>query len=312
MKPPGSAAHLYKCRRRCYKQFWFGAKEFDMRRLALVLVFGFLAVSAVPQFADAQVRGGARAGGMGGGGHVAVSAPHPAMNAGAGMRTAPRPGGTVPRGTTVFRGTPGVITASRGTAIGHPVSRANSSVDRPASLPDFTGVPGLGFDFVHLAAVHPQQRGRHNFRNGNVGFFPFFDSGFLLPYSYGYGYSDTSADDTYASNAVSAPQYSADTANDAQNAPSDNRRPSSRYGLQAATAPYDVVVTPQKQSEQYVFVRRDGTVFFAVAYSWEAGNLFYVTQDGLRRSVTSDVLDLVATQQFNEQRGLTFRAPAQS
>ncbi len=280
-----------------------------MRRLALVLVFGFLAVSAVPQFADAQVRGGARAGGggMGGGGHVAASAPRPAMSAGAGIRTAPRSSGTIARGTTVFRGTPGVITASRGTGMGRPVSRANSSIDRPASLPDFTGVPGLGFDYVHLAAVHPQQSGRHGFRNRNVGFFPFFDSGFLLPYGYGYGYSDTSADDTYASNAVSAPQYSADAANDAQN---DDRRPSSRYGLQAATSPYDVVVTPQKQSEQYVFVRRDGTVFFAVAYSWEAGNLFYVTQDGLRRSVTSDVLDLVATQQFNEQRGLTFRAPA--
>jgi hypothetical protein len=290
----------------------FGAKEFDMRRLALVLVFGFLAVSAVPQIADAQVRGGARAGGggMGGGGHVAVSALHPAMSAGGGIRTAPRPGGTVARGTTVFRGTPGVITASRGTGMARPVSRANSSIDRPASLPDFTGVPGLGFDYVHLAAVHPQQSGRHGFRNRNTGFFPFFDSGFLLPYGYGYGYSDTSADDTYASNAVSAPQYSADAANDAQNAPSDDRRTSSRYGLQAATAPYDVVVTPQKQSEQYVFVRRDGTVFFAVAYSWQAGNLFYVTQDGLRRSVTSDVLDLDATQQFNEQRGLTFRAPA--
>lgn len=289
-----------------------------MRRLALVLAVGFLMVSAAPQFADAQVRGGARAvGGMGGGGHVAVSAPRPAMNAGAGVRTAPRPGGTVARGTTVFRGTPGVITASRGTASGRPVSRANSSIDRPASLPDFTGVPGLGFDFVHLAAVHPQQSGRHGFRNRNGGFFPFFDSGFLLPYGYGYGYSDTSADDTYASNAPSAPQYSADAANDAQNAPSDDRRPpaddrrpSSRYGLQAATAPYDVVVTPQKQSEQYVFVRRDGTVFFAVAYSWESGNLFYITQDGLRRTVTSDVLDLAATQQFNEQRGLTFRAPA--
>jgi len=290
-----------------------------MRRLALVLAFGFLTVSAVPQFADAQVRGGARAGGggMGGGGHVAVSAPRPPMNAGGGIRTAPRPGGTAARGTTVFRGTPGVITASRGTGMGRPVSRANSSIDRPASLPDFTGVPGLGFDFVHLAAVHPQQFGRHGFRNRNTGFFPFFDSGFLLPYGYGYGYSDTSADDSYASNAVSAPQYSADAANDAQNAPSDDRRTSSddrrsssRYGLQGATAPYDVVVTPQKQSEQYVFVRRDGTVFFAVAYSWQAGNLFYVTQDGLRRSVTSDVLDLDATQQFNEQRGLTFRAPA--
>src|ERR1700739_2145387 len=101
-----------------------------MRRLALVLVFGFLVVSAVPQIADAQVRGGARAGGggMGGGGHVAGSAPRPATNTGVRIRTATRPSGTVARGTTVFRGTPGVITASRGTGMGRPVSRANSSI----------------------------------------------------------------------------------------------------------------------------------------------------------------------------------------
>lgn len=128
-----------------------------MRRLAWVLGLGFLMVSAVPQFADAQVRGGARAGGGIGGGHVAAPAARPAFNAGGGIRTAPRAVGTVPRGTTVFRGAPGVITASRGTAVGRPISRGSSVAnDRPASLPDFTGVPGLGFDYVHLAAVHPQ------------------------------------------------------------------------------------------------------------------------------------------------------------
>jgi hypothetical protein len=61
-----------------------------------------------------------------------------------------------------------------------------------------------------------------------------------------------------------------------------------------------------------VFVRRDGTLFFAVAYSWESGNLSYVTQEGFRRSVPRDALDLDATQQFNEQRGLNFRIPVTS
>ena len=173
-------------------------------------------------------------------------------------------------------------------------------------MPDFTGVPGLGFDYVHLAAVHPDQsnqRGRHNFfPNGSVGFFPFFDSGFLLPYtpSYVAGQSD----DGY----VAQDQPPAYTQNDVASQGSD--RPDPRYGLQNATAPYDVVVTPPKQSEPYVFVRRDGTVFFAVAYSWQSGNLSYVTQDGFRRTVTRDALDLDATQQFNEQRGLSFQSPA--
>jgi hypothetical protein len=63
-------------------------------------------------------------------------------------------------------------------------------------------------------------------------------------------------------------------------------------------------------SEEYVFVRRDGTVFFAVAYSWENGALRYITNQGLRGTLTRDSLDMGATQQFNEQRGLSFRSPA--
>ena len=63
-------------------------------------------------------------------------------------------------------------------------------------------------------------------------------------------------------------------------------------------------------SDQFVFVRRDGTVFFAVAYSWEKGTLRYITNEGLRKTVTRDALDLDATRQFNEQRGLNFRLPA--
>jgi hypothetical protein len=34
-----------------------------------------------------------------------------------------------------------------------------------------------------------------------------------------------------------------------------------------------------------------------------------VTNEGLRRSVAVDLLDLDATKQFNEQRGLSFRLP---
>jgi hypothetical protein len=51
-------------------------------------------------------------------------------------------------------------------------------------------------------------------------------------------------------------------------------------------------------------------VFFAVAYAWEQGTLRYITSQGLRRTVTQDALDLDATRQFNEQRGLNFRLPA--
>jgi hypothetical protein len=67
--------------------------------------------------------------------------------------------------------------------------------------------------------------------------------------------------------------------------------------------------TGPAENDEFVFVRRDGSVFFAVAYSWEKGTLRYVTSQGLRHTVTQDALDLDATRQFNEQRGLNFRLP---
>jgi hypothetical protein len=72
-------------------------------------------------------------------------------------------------------------------------------------------------------------------------------------------------------------------------------------------APIEAAAEPDP--EPYVFVRRDGTLFFATAYAWENGTLRYITAEGLRRTVTRDKLDLDATQQFNEQRGLSFRSP---
>jgi hypothetical protein len=160
----------------------------------------------------------------------------------------------------------------------------------------------LGFDFVHFAAVHPGF-GKRRFPVVRQGFFPFFDSGFLLPYAGNYLGAE-SDDNSYAGN------QQQDTG-DTYAADANAQRRNQMYAAQPVSS-YDVVVEPQKPSEQYVFVRRDGSVFFAVAYSWQAGNLFYVTQEGLRRSVARESLDLDATQQFNEQRGLTFQSPARS
>ena len=72
----------------------------------------------------------------------------------------------------------------------------------------------------------------------------------------------------------------------------------------------DRASAPLAPSPEYIFVRRDGTVFFAVAYSWSNGSLQYITQEGLRRVIPLTTLDLDATSQFNEQRGLSFRSPA--
>ena len=67
---------------------------------------------------------------------------------------------------------------------------------------------------------------------------------------------------------------------------------------------------PPPEQAQYVFIKRDGTIIFAVAYSWLNDRLQYVTEEGLRRIVPLNTLDLDATQQFNDQRGVPIRLPA--
>jgi len=156
--------------------------------------------------------------------------------------------------------------------------------------------PGLGFDAVHQAAVCGSGTlgfGRGGFQG--AGFFPFFDGGYSEP--------DFPGPVDEAS-AAPAPQPEA---TDAEAHQTDRRyrapEPAPAPAAQtASSAPAD--------NEQFVFVRRDGTVFFAVAYTWENGTLRYVTSQGSRRTVTQDALDLDATRQFNEQRGLNFQLPA--
>jgi hypothetical protein len=264
-----------------------------MRRFTLAVAFLVL-----PLPSQAQVRGGRAAGG----GHAVISAPRPSSYA----SPLSRSGGS---GGPVYRGTQGramgTVTTGRRTFSNRPAARTASRLSAfgpTRSLPDFTGaVPGLGFDFVHFAGVHPGM-GRRRFPFARQGFFPFFDAGFLLPYAGSY-----LGDSDQASYADGQSQEGAD----APAADWNVQRSNPVYAAQPGSA-YDVIVEPQKPSEQYVFVRRDGSVFFAVAYSWSAGTLYYVTQEGLRRSVARESLDLDATQQFNEQRGLSFQTPARS
>ncbi len=70
--------------------------------------------------------------------------------------------------------------------------------------------------------------------------------------------------------------------------------------------------TPQPVAElgELVLIRKDGRVFFAVAYSVVNGRLVYVTREGLRRSFPLAELDADATLQMNEERGTSLRLPA--
>ena len=256
----------------------------------------------------AQGRGGmgASGGGMGAGASAgvhgsAMAAPAGHMTSSPGSHLAiprspsgqlmPRRAGTLLRATGRFNGSASARTR-----------QFRSTRGAGLDFSEESNVPGLGFDAVHVAATRGNRSGlgrdRDHDRDRRNEFgvlFPFFDGG-------GY-YVPTGPD---ISGDVQGNGQAVDDADDQGLGPDDrpydrprnvNRPPMEQPG-------------PQANVPEYVFVRRDGTVFFAVAYSWDQGSLRYISSEGTRRSVSRDTLDLKATEEFNEQRGLTFRSPA--
>jgi hypothetical protein len=260
-----------------------------MRRFLIAIV----SLAVLPAMASAQ------RGGMSGMGHAAVSAPHATTATHAAPASAAHVNSQISSGVRPPSGMHWVRTRS-GAIAARPVQRTTASVQRAGSgrqLLSQDTVPGLGFDYAHVAAVHPHGNHDH-LRNRNFAFayFPFYGGGYYMPLS-----SDDYVDDAPPADAQqqdTGEQQAAQTAD-----PDRPARPSRDYVPAPQTA-------AELEAEQYVFVRRDGTVFFAAAYAWENGTLRYITKEGLRHTLTADKLDLAATQQFNEQRGLTFRLPA--
>ena len=273
-----------------------GTQVLTMRRFLTAIV----SLAALPAIASAQ------RGSMGAGmAHPAMAAPapHVAMHAAPSVAAhATSSASTTTHsvsGMRFVRTRSGAIVARPAPRPGTPVHRTGSvGSGRPLRSQDI--VPGLGFDYAHVAATHPNgNRGRDRNRGFTAAYFPlFFGGGYSLP--------------LFPDDVEEAPATDAQAIDNGEPEPAQPARRPGDYDLRqnrppAASPSQDVVEQP---AEPYVFVRRDGTVFFATAYAWENGTLRYITSEGLRRTLTADKLDLDATQQFNEQRGLTFRLPA--
>jgi len=164
-------------------------------------------------------------------------------------------------------------------------------------------VPGLGFDYAHLAAVSPK-RGQNN------------RFGFRQPVPFGFGGFLLSTPEIIVENpqAVEEAQETAADQGDADIQAQFEAAQTRAYraGQQSAAqaVPPPPAPEPEPDSSSYVFVMRNGDVVFAVAYSWENGTLRYVTPEGQRKSIAAKSLDMEATQSFNESRGLNFHAGA--
>jgi len=155
-------------------------------------------------------------------------------------------------------------------------------------------VPGNGFDYSHFFAVHPNW-GKSILTAGVI--VPFSDNGgFYLPIPY---YSEPYP-----------PQEEQPAPENYPSGPNDNSRNQQVVTEQAPPpAPASGYYPPSEPVYEYVFVKRDGTKIFAVAYSLTKDRLQYVTKEGLRRSLPLDSLDFPATQKSNEERGNTINLP---
>jgi hypothetical protein len=187
-----------------------------------------------------------------------------------------------------------------------PSGRINSgfvSFSNSFDFDDTSGVPGLGFDFPHLAAISGGHANNHfshfghNGRRGQGSFVPILFGG------YPYYYDDLGYDQT-EQQAIPQPQpqiiviqqpvpaqLSADAGGDAGNL--------------SATASAPQADAPIRDVGDFILVRRDGRILFASIFSVDGAQLQYVTPEGIRRTMTLSDLDINATQQMNEARGTT-------
>ena len=170
------------------------------------------------------------------------------------------------------------------------------------------GVPGLGFDFEHLAGIERPSRGRFGRGDRDRGGFvtplffgglPFYYSG-DYPYDNGYPY-DTAAPEDYTGAAQQPPIFVVSQPQPNTSVPAE---PAPRQDATPQAPP-----PPPPELGQLILVRSDGEVLLAVAFTVSKGRLTYITSEGAKRSFPVSELDKQATQQMNDANGTSVSLP---
>jgi hypothetical protein len=180
-----------------------------------------------------------------------------------------------------------------------PNGRLNPSDGSFANSADFgdeIGVPGLGFDYAHLAAVS----GNFRFNPPGFGRGSHHHRDFVTPVFFG-GFPYYSDYPDYQQEQQQQPQIiviqqPAPAVTVQQAAPAA----AETYTDTAAPAP-----APVREVGELILVRRDGRVLFASVFSVTGTQVQYVTPEGIRHTLPLAELDTVATQEMNEARGTT-------
>jgi hypothetical protein len=172
---------------------------------------------------------------------------------------------------------------------------------RPIQAPGgaFRAVPGLGFDYPHLAAISGNSAGTMSFGaqfgDGSSFITPVFLGGY--PYEYQPAPQQPQVIVIQQPSPIVVVQQPTPVSQ-APSAPSKESAAPSQPPAEAA---------PAQDVSPFVLIRRDGRTLFATAYSVIGTDLRYITPEGIRRTLPLAELDVSATRQMNEDRGATFR-----
>lgn len=189
-----------------------------------------------------------------------------------------------------------------------PSGQIAQGFDPIASTVTFDGVPGLGFDYPHLAAIsgalrnNPAQRFGHDGHRGQGSFVPILFGGY--PY-YPYYYDDMGYDQPEQQSVQQAqPQPQIIVIQQPVPAQQDADSGSNIGSFSPPVAESQPSV-PIPDVGNFILVRRDGRILFASVFSVVGAQLQYVTPEGIRHTLAMVDLDAEATQQMNEARGTT-------
>jgi hypothetical protein len=179
------------------------------------------------------------------------------------------------------------------------VISSNGSFANSDGFGDDIGVPGLGFDYAHLAAVsgnfrfNPPGFGRGSHHRGDF-ITPVFFGGF----PYYSDYPDYQQEPQQPQ--IIVIQQPAPVVTVQQSPPAAAQT----YADTAAPAP---APAPVREVGELILVRRDGRVLFASVFSVTGDQVQYVTPEGIRHTLPLAELDTGATQEMNEARGTTLQ-----
>lgn len=190
-----------------------------------------------------------------------------------------------------------------------PSGQITSGFGPIANPVSFEGVPGLGFDYPHLAAISRAQHNNssmHFGRNGHRGqgsFVPILFGGY--PYYFGdlgYDQPEQQTEQQPVQQLQAQPQIIVIQ----QPVPAQQGAGSgSNVGNFSASLPAPQAAEPIRDVGNFILVRRDGRILFASVFSVVGAQLHYVTPEGIRHTLAISDLDADATQQMNEARGTT-------